>query len=74
MAGCETGQQHHVKMEHNLTGTLAEAWEDMGSSDAFVTSQRHSVYAQIPGSTLGLLHGIVTLGSVIQPPHLAFLS
>lgn len=27
-----------------------------------------------PGSTLGLPHGIVTLGSVIQPPHLAFLA
>lgn len=48
MAGWETGRPHHVKMEHNLTGTLAEAWEDMGSSYAFVTSQRHSVCAQIP--------------------------
>lgn len=48
MAGWETGRPHRVKMEHNLTGTLAEAWEDMGSSYAFVTSQRHSVCAQIP--------------------------
>lgn len=74
MAGWETGRPHRVKMEHNLTGALAEAWEGMGHPMPLWLVRGTQPMHRYPGSTLGLPHGIVTLGSVIQPPHLAYIS